>query len=182
MSFRQKLAHELRVVAVTTLYFAVWFGVLVTLKRLLLADYQIQFRGLSLALVSALIVAKVVLLLEHVTLGQWIRQHAVAVDVLLRTLLYTFGVAVVLLLERGFEARHEHGGFGAGVAWIFQHRDMHRVWADTLAVGCALLVFNAVSAVRRHLGEGRLHRVFLSPPVEGSKAHEHYGKKKETQS
>src|SRR5215831_15516989 len=116
MGLHQKLAHEFRVVVVTTAYFAVWFGVLVALKRLLLADYEIQFRGLSLALISALIVAKVVLLLEHVTLGQWVRNHAVAVDVLLRTLLYALGVAMVLLLERGFEARHEHGGFGGGVA------------------------------------------------------------------
>src|SRR5215831_4677395 len=135
MGLHQKLAHEFRVVVVTTAYFAVCFGVLVALKRLLLADYQIQFRGFSLALVSALIVAKVVLILEHVTLGQWIRNHAVAVDVVLRTLLYTVGVAAALLLERGFEARHEHGGFGAGVAWVFQHRDMHHVWADTLVVG-----------------------------------------------
>ncbi len=180
MSFRQKLAHEFRVVVVTTLYFALWFGALVALKRLLLADYQIQFRGLSLALVSALIVAKVVLLLEHVTLGQWVRNHAVAVDVILRTLLYTVGVAAVLLLERGFEARHEHGGFGGGVAWVFQHRDMNHVWADAIAVGCALLGFNTLSAIRRHLGEGQLHRVFLSPPVERSKAQEPPGKMEKT--
>ena len=180
MSFREKLAHEVRVVVVTTAYFAAWFGVLMALKQLYLADYQIQFRGLSLALVSALIVAKVVLVLEHVTLGQWVRQHAVAVDVLLRTLLYTLGVAVMLLLERGFEARHEHGGFDAGVVWVFQHRDMHRVWADTIGVGCAMLCFNALTAVRRHLGEGQLHRVFLSPPGQGSKAREHRGKKEET--
>ena len=181
MSFRHKLAHEFQVVVVTTLYFAVWFGVLLVLKRLYLADYQIRFRGFSLALVSALIVAKVVLLLEHVTLGQWVRNHAVAVDIILRTLLYTVGVAVVLLLERGFETRHEHSGFGGAVVWVFQHRDMHHVWADTITVGCALLGFNALSAVRRHLGEGQLHRLFLSPPVESLKTNKPHGKTVNTQ-
>jgi hypothetical protein len=169
MSFRQKLVKEFRVVVVTTVYFAVWFGLLVLLKRLYLADYQIQFRGLSLALVGALVVAKVVLLMEHVSLGEWIRNHAVAVDVILRTFLEALGVAVVLLLERGFEARQEHGGFVPGVTWVFQHRDMHHVWADTIGVSGALLGFNFVSAIRQHLGEGRLHRLFLSPPVEGLK-------------
>jgi hypothetical protein len=166
MSFRQKLVNEVRVVMVTTAYFAVCFGILVLLKRLYLADYQIQFRGLSLALIGALIVAKVVLLMEHVSLGEWVRSHAVVVDVLLRTFLEALGVAVVLLLERGFEARHEHGGFGPGVTWVFQHRDMHHVWADTIGVSGALLGFNFVSATRQHLGEGRLHRLFLSPPID----------------
>jgi hypothetical protein len=168
MSLRQKLNREIWEFFVTTLYFALCFGVLVLLKRLYLSEYQIQVPGVSLALVSALIVAKVVLLMEHVTLGQWVRKHAVGLDVILRTILYTIGVAVALLLERGFEARHEHGGFRAGVAWVFQHREMHHVWADTIAVGAALLAFNALSAVRRHLGEGRLHRLFLAPPAQES--------------
>jgi hypothetical protein len=176
MSFRRKLGKEMREVALTTLYFAVCFGVLVALKRLYLAEYKIKFRGMSLAIVSALIVAKVVLVMEHVPLGQWVRSHAAALGVVLRTLLYSFGVAVALLLERGFEARHEHGGFGAAVVWVFQHRDMHHVWADTIVVGCALLGFNALSAMRRHLGEGQLHRVFLEPPVDEAKGEEREGK------
>jgi hypothetical protein len=181
MSLRHKLVKEFRVVAVTTFYFAICFGLLVLLKRLYLAEYQIRFRGLSLALLSALLVGEVVLLLEHVTLGQWVRNHAVAIDVVLRTLLYTFGVLVVLVLERGFEVRHEHGGFAAGIVWVFQHRDMHHVWADSIAVGAALLAFNALSAVRRHLGEGRLHRLFLEPPVDEAKGEEREGKPKGAQ-
>src|SRR5215469_9808095 len=103
MSFRQRLWKEVREVGATTLYFAIWFGLLVLLKRLYLSEYHIKFSGLSVALISALLVAKVVLILEHVTLGQWVHKHAVAFDVVLRTLLYTFGVLVALWLERGFE-------------------------------------------------------------------------------
>src|SRR5215831_15502769 len=102
MSLRQKLGKEIREVTMVTLGFFIWFGVLILLKRLYLAEYQIRFRGLSLALLGALVVAKVVLVMEHVPLGQWVRQHAAGVDVILRTLLYTLGVFVVLLLERGF--------------------------------------------------------------------------------
>src|SRR5262245_23962550 len=143
MTFQQKLGKEMREVALTTLYFAVCFGVLVALKRLYLAEYQIKFRGLSLAIVSALIVAKVVLLMEHVTLGQWIHSHAAALGVILRTLLYTFGVAVALLLEKGFDVRHEHGGVGASVARVLQHRHIHHAGAATLVVACGPRRFKA---------------------------------------
>ena len=164
MSLGQSLKKEIEEVALTTLYFAVWLGVLVLLKRLILEDYQIEFRGLSLALVGALIIAKVVLVLEHVPLGPWVRRHAALFEVLLRTLLYTLGVAAVLLLEKAFEARHDEGGFGAALGRVLQHRDIAHVWANTICVGSALLVFNAVSVLRHHLGEGRLVALFLAPP------------------
>ena len=112
MSFGRKLRNEIRTVALTALYFAVWIGVLVTLKQLLLAEYRIRFNGLSLALVGALVLAKVVLVLEHVPLGRWTRQKPALLDVILRTVLFGFGVLVALLLEKGFHERQEYGGFG----------------------------------------------------------------------
>jgi len=46
-NWRQKLLHEIKVVGLVTLYFAFCFGILMLLKRLILAQYQIGFRGLS---------------------------------------------------------------------------------------------------------------------------------------
>ena len=157
------LKREIEAVALTTLYFAVWLGVLVLIKRLILEQYSIEFRGLSLALLGALVIAKVVLILEHVPLGDWVRRHAALLEVLARTLLYTLGVLAVLLLEKAFESRHENGGFGVSLARVFEHRDIAHVWANTICVASALLLFNALSVVRRQLGGGRLVPLFLRP-------------------
>lgn len=78
MSFRDKALAEMKAIALVTAFFAAWFCVLVFLKSLILADYQIQFRGWSVGLVGALIVAKVVLLLEHISLGTWVRRQPAA--------------------------------------------------------------------------------------------------------
>ena len=154
--------------AFTTLYFAVWFSLVAVLKTLLLEEYRIEFRGLSLALIGALIVAKVVLVLEYVPLGSWLRKRAALLDVVVRTLLYTFGVAIVLLLERAFESRHEHGGFIPSLVLVFEDREVHHVWFNTICVACALLVFNALAVLRRHVGGGRLFPLFLAPLPEES--------------
>jgi hypothetical protein len=138
---------------------------MVAMKRLTLAEYEIKFRGLTLALVGALVVAKVVLIMEHVSLGGWVQKQPALLEVTLRTVLYSVGVFVALMLERGFEARHDHGGFARAVIYVFQHREVHHVWADTLGVGCSLLVFNAMTVVQRHLGKGQLRRLYLSPPA-----------------
>ena len=96
-------------------------------------------------LVGALVVAKVVLVMEHVPLGPWVRKQPAALEVTLRTLLYTVGVLMALLIEKAFEARHEDGGFVPALVQVFQHRDIHHVWANTIAVSCALSGFNALA-------------------------------------
>jgi len=166
MSVQEKMREELKAVGLTTLYFAVWFGVLIVLKKLLLAEYNIEASGLSLALIGAVVVAKVVLVMEHVPLGTWVQQRAALVDVTVRTLVYTAAVAVVLLLEKGFEARHDAGGFSHAVAQVFQHRDIHHVWGNTIVVTCALFGFNALTGLRRRVGDRQLTQLFLAAPAQ----------------
>lgn len=161
MSFKSKLVEELKAVGVTTLYFAVWFVLLVIVKSLILAEYQIEFRGLSLALIGALIVAKVVLIAGHVPLGSWVMTRPRGIEVLARTAIYSVGVVIVLLLEKSFEARHEYGGFGSALRQIFDHRDIHHVWANAICVSAALLSFNVLIQIRMRLGEGGLRALLL---------------------
>ncbi len=163
MSVQQKLKHEIKALALAMLYFGGLIAALVVLKTLALAEYRIAFHGFSLAVVGALVLAKVVLVLEHVPLGAWVRARPAWVDVLVRTALYSFGVLGVLLLEKGFEGRHEHGGFGPSVMSVFQHAEAHHVWVNTICLSGALLGYNLLSVVRQHLGPGGLLRLFLSP-------------------
>jgi hypothetical protein len=168
VSFKQKLREEIGAVALATLYFATWIGVLVLLKTLILAEYQIAFHGLSMVLIGALVLGKVVLVLEHVPLGAWVRTRPALIEVIFRTALYSFGVFVVILFEKAFEGRHEHGGFGPSLTAVFQHEEVHHVWANTICLSGALLGYNALSIVRRHLGKGGVIRLFLSPLPEES--------------
>jgi hypothetical protein len=163
LSFQKNLLKEIEAIGVTWLFFAIWFVTMIVLERLVLAQYNIQFRGLSIALISALVVAKVVVLMEHVSLGRWVRQRPVAVDITLRLFLYTGGTFLVFWLEKAFEKRHEVG-FGQALVDIFQQRDIHHVWAGTICVSGALLGFLVLSALRRHFGDRELKRLFFAMP------------------
>ena len=169
MSFKQKLKNEATAIGITALYFGCWIAALLLLKTLILAEYRIAFHGWSVIVVGALVLSKVVLILEHVSLGAWVRVRPAWVDVVLRTAMYSIGVAVVLLLEKGFEGRHEHGGFGSALQFLFQQADVYHVWANTLCLSGALLVYNAFSVVQRHLGKGALMRILMSPLAEEKK-------------
>lgn len=168
MSITQKLKHEVAAVIWLTFYFGCWLGVLMLLKYLVLAEYKVEFDGLSVALLGALILAKVVLVLEYIPLGPWVRAQPVWVDVVLRTALYVFGVFVVLLLEKAFEGQHEYDSYGASLNALFQHADMNHVWLNTICLSGALLSYNMLTVVRKHLGKGALLQMFLAPLPEGA--------------
>ena len=163
MGLLEKFKHEMKAVGLAALYFACWIAALIVLKQLILAEYHIEFHGMSKALVGALVLSKVVLVLEHIPLGAWVRARPAWVDIMLRTALYAFGVLVVLLLEKAFEGRHEYGGFGPSLIAVFQHVDIYHVWTNVICLSGALLVYNALSVLRMNLGERGLLRLFLTP-------------------
>jgi hypothetical protein len=59
----QKLGQELKAVGLAALYFGCWLAALLIIKQLTLVEYHIEFRGMSMAVVGALVLSKVVLLL-----------------------------------------------------------------------------------------------------------------------
>lgn len=170
MSVKQRLKQEIKAVVIAALYFGCWIGALLLIKFLVLAEYRIAFTGWSMVVVGALILSKVVLVLEHVSLGAWVRARPAWVDVVLRTILYSLGVALVLIIEKAIESRNEYGGMGQALQQLYQHRDVPHVWANTVFISGALLGYNMLSVIQRKLGKGALIRIFFSPLPEETKA------------
>ena len=165
MNARGKLVEEFKALGVITLYFGVWVGTIMLLKKLALAQYGIHFGALALAVVGVLLLAKVVLLMEHIPMGSWVRNQPAIVPVLLRTFIYSLGVFVVLAIERAFEARHEYGSFGRALIGIIQHPIYPRVLFNTICLFWALLGFNVLSVLRERLGTKGLRHIFFDPPA-----------------
>ena len=163
------LVEELKAVGVTTALFAAWFLLLMLMQSLILKEYGIEFFAVSSVFIGALIVAKVVLVLEHVSLGSWIERRPAWVDVLVRTALYGLGVLAVFLLETAFESRHERGGFLPALVQIVDHPKLPQLLAAAIGVSLGLLVFNATGVMRRHLGEDGVRRLFRVPMPEPPK-------------
>jgi hypothetical protein len=158
---KDKLLAELKSVLLTSLFFFSWFGVFMIIKVLLLREYEIEFVGLSKVLIGSLIAAKVVLILEYVHFS-FTKKLPAIVDIMIRTILYSVGVLVVLVLERSFESRHEYGSFGNAISNVFDNINMYHIWANTVCVFGSLLFFNFWSVVKPYLGAGGLRAILFS--------------------
>ena len=173
MSLPVKLKKELRSLVIAFVYFSIWIGGLVLVKKLILDEYHVAFVGWSKALLGALILSKVVLLMEPIPLGTWEKTRPAWAGIMVRTLLYSLGVLLVMLLEKGLDGRHESGGFVAALKALATHADIYHIWANTICMCGALFIYNTLDVIRENLGPGGLLRIFTSPMPEGFESEEH---------
>ena len=162
-----RLAEELKQVGLVTLYFLVCFALVLTLKKLFLAQYAVEFYGVSAAIVGALVVGKVVVLLDHTPIGNRLdRSGAPWLGAAYKTLVYTAITFIVLIAEKVFHAWRESGHLGAAFRHVIENRDRNVVLATALCVGLAFAGYNLYAAIDRRLGHGSLRRLLLrgDPP------------------
>lgn len=165
MEILKPILKEIKTVTRVAAYFAIVFLMMMLMKKLYLEDYDIEFYGVSKALIGALILSKVVILMEFISLGKWVQHQPAIVDIILRTLLYTAGVLVVLILEGAFEKRHEAGGFGEAISYVLNHRDIYHVWATILGSSFAIFVYNAFSVLQLYMGKKGVTKLFFVTPL-----------------
>jgi hypothetical protein len=163
MSLKQRLKNEFKSVALATIYFGCWVGAMFIIKNLLLLKYRLATFEWAAAIFGVLLLAKVVLILEHVPLRRIMGTRPAWVDIIARTVLYAVGVVVALALERGLRGWGEHGGFLPALEASLQRNDPEHVWVNTIAIVGSLLGYNVLTVVRRNLGDAALLRMFLTP-------------------
>ena len=165
MGMLSTVKHELREIGLVTLYFFFCFGVILTLKKLMLEDYHIEFYGFSTALVGALIVAKIVVLLGKTRAGtRFDARYSLGAATLYRTIVYSACTFLVLFTEKMFHAFRESGLLGAAFMYVWEHKDLPLIFAKVLCVGLAFMGFFLYRGIDRRLGEGTLRRIVFSAP------------------
>ena len=150
---KQTILHELIRYWLIVLYMTIFFGAFASYRRLLLAHYGISYEDYGIAVIRALVLAKVVLVAETLRLGRGYEEKPLIVPTLYKTFLFTVCVAVFDIAEglvRGFM-----GGLGSmGAVDDIVSRFNYEWLSRALVIFFAFLPFFAVGELRRVLGKG----------------------------
>jgi len=173
VKWRAVIVREITAVGLVTLYFFFCFGIILTLKKLFLADHNIEFYALSTTVISALVAAKIVVVLDHTRAGtRFDATHTLIAAVAYKTLIYSVIAFAVLLGERFVHAYRESGGLGEAIAHLWADQDRDVVLAKVICVGLTFAGYHLYAGVDRRLGEGTLRRILASRPPAGNAVHE----------
>src|SRR4029078_4238510 len=97
--WKQRIAQELREYAMTFVYLAIFLTVFTWYRRLILAEYRITYLHYSIAIIEAMILAKVVHVGGALHLGRSFETPPLIFPVLHKTILFSLLVGMFAVLE-----------------------------------------------------------------------------------
>jgi hypothetical protein len=163
MSLAQKLKKEIIEILIITGYFLFCFSVLILIKTLTLAQVNIKFYGYSAALVGALIMSKIVIILDKTRLGKVYIRQALYKNVLIKSVVYTLVLTFVLFIENLIHELLNGHHFIEALKSIHEHRDPMQFRLILIASFFSLGSYNIIIGIRDSMEKGALINLFFKP-------------------
>jgi len=161
------LMSLVREMAPVVLFFFIAFGLIGLMYKLFVSQYSIEFSAFSKAAIAALIMGKVVLLLDRAGIGRrFNRRYRQAVVIMVKTIIYALVVIVVGMGERIRHSVHEAGSLQAGMSTLIANANVDRFLGLVLLVSLIVASYLVVQEISRAMGKGALFRLFFAPPLD----------------
>ncbi|MDM0072473.1 hypothetical protein [Variovorax sp. J31P207] len=162
-ALKDRALAELKVYWIITLYLWLFLGLFTVYRRLVVAESGNAYLHYGIALVEALVIAKVVLIGRLFGFSRRFEDHALVLPVIYKSVL--FGVLVMLfgLLEHTVSG-WVHGKGLLGGLHELKTIGMNEVAARALTLIVAFIPFFAFWELGRVLGVDRLASIFFKKP------------------
>jgi chromate transport protein ChrA len=158
-----RLKHEFYAVIPAAIFFFIAFQLLAFSRALILKEYGIQVSTFFAATIAALIVAKVVLVVDLFPFVNRFPERPLIYNVIWKTIIYLVATLIVRYIEHLVPFVHQY----SDIALAHHHLVDKVVWPHFWLVQIWLLVyflmFCALRELVRVLGRERVRTIFLGP-------------------
>ncbi|MBX9701768.1 MAG: hypothetical protein K2X74_20200 [Acetobacteraceae bacterium] len=156
----ERLKRELRLYIALSIYLWLCFGAIFFYRAALLEEHGLTAWHWGLAAAKALVLAKFILLLHGLKLGERSRQRPLVQEVLLKSLLFLLGLLALTAVEEIVLGAIHGLGVRQTVAAFIGHRGPE-IAASCLMLWMVLLPYLAFRGLSEALGEAELRRVLF---------------------
>ncbi len=160
-SWKQKAKREFVRYWINVFYLSVFFGLFAWYRRLILAHYEIEYLRYGVAIIEALILAKVVLVGDMLGLGRKLfRDKPLIFPTLCKAILFSVFVGLFSMAEETISGLLKGKGWSG---WFIEIREqgMYEFLARCLMVLVAFIPYFAFKEISSLLGEGKLGKLFF---------------------
>ena len=157
---KEKLIREFKEMLIIFLYLALFFCAFTTYRRLTLKEVGAAFPHYGLALIKALVLAKVILLGRYTRLEKILDDWPLIVPTLYKVFVFSLFALAFEILEHAIGSSLHGKGFMGGFEEIIG-LGRNELLARTLVVLCAFIPFFAFTEAARVFGEGKLSELFF---------------------
>jgi len=153
-----------REMAPAVLFFFIAFLLVAVMFKLFVSEYEIEFSAFTKAATAALILGKVVPLLDRAQSGYRFEGYRRIVVVGCKTFVYALVVIVLGIGERILKAYREAGSLGEAVSGLIANANIDRFLGLVLLISLIVFVYLVMQEIERAMGEGVLFRLFFKRP------------------
>jgi len=162
-SLKERALEELKVYWVITLYLWMFLGCFMIYRRLILAETGISYVHYGMALVEAMVIAKVVLIGRIFGFSRRFEDRPLIVPVLYKSVVFALLVVLFSIVEHLVEGWIHQRGLLDGLRQIAAE-GAYEIGARMLTLTVAFVPFFAFYELGRVLGMGRLAAMFFARP------------------
>jgi hypothetical protein len=165
--WKQRFLREMIRYFISVLYLAAFFGAFAWYRRFVLAAYKINYFNYGVALIEALILAKVIWIGEVLHIVRDREDKPLIYPTIEKAVVFTIFVGIFEVIERMIGGLIEGIGAKAGVMKLLAE-GKYEWLARCIVVFCAFIPFFAFRELAREMGEGKLWRIFFKRKEEPS--------------
>ena len=158
---RERIKDELRDLLPPTIFFLIAFHIVVLSRALMLQEFGVKVSAVAGATVGALLVAKVVLIADHLPFINRFPEKPLIYNVAWKTVTYWLGASVVHYLEHLVPAWWREGGLAAANHRLLNEMVWPHFWAIQLWLIVLLFVYCALREFARVVGRREVMRMFF---------------------
>jgi hypothetical protein len=162
--FRYKLEHELEELIPVTVFFFVSFQLLAFTQALMLEQYGIHATTFVAATIGALVVAKVVVIADHLPLVNRYPDKPLMYNIAWKTAIYLVASLVVRYVEHIIHFWRQTGDFAMANRRLVDEVVWPHFWGVQLWLVILLFIYCAFRELIRALGRERIIKMFFSSP------------------
>ena len=156
-----KVKHEIREVIPPTIFFLIAFHIVVLDRRLMLRQYGLPLGSIAGATVGALLVAKVVLIADHLPFVNRFPDRPLMYNVVWKTAIYMAAALFVHYLEHLVPLWWRSGDFVQANHQLMEEMVWPHFWAVQLWLVVLLFVYCTLRELVRVIGRDRIVEMFF---------------------
>ena len=161
--WKQILVHEIVEYFFNFAFLAALLIAFTWYRRLLLAEYNIQYLAYWAPVIEAAILAKLIMIGDVMRLGKRLQNKALAVVTLYRTSVFSVFVAVFSLAEHLVGALVHKKTLAEGIAEI-ANKGKYEILARCIVILAAFVPFFTMKEIERAFGAERIRTMFFRRP------------------
>lgn len=162
-SIVSRLKHELVEVIPPTVFFFIAFQVIAFTRALMLEQYGIRVATFVAASIAALIVAKVVLIVDLLPFVNRFPEKPLIYNVAWKTMIYLAAALLVRYIEQLIPFVREHGDLALANRHLLDEVVWPHFWAVQIWLLVLFFVYCALRELVRVLGRERVLYIFFGP-------------------